>query len=139
MKSKNIEKYYNKGYITQEELWCCLRLIYIYNHAGIPNNGNFDGTRVDKFRNFNENILTYQVKNLLDYQWIIETLKTEIAKVKEIKPKFLYVFLDFLFNDLSMKNLKNKYKADHTKIKEIVIVFSKCLVVLMRERKILKS
>lgn len=138
MKPKNIELYYTKGYITQEELWCCLKLIYIYNHAGIPN-GTFDGIRVDKFRNFNEDIITYQVKNLLDYQWIIETLKAEIAKVREIKPKYLYVFLDFLFNDLSMRELKNKYKTDHTKIKEFVVVFSKCLVVLMRERGILKS
>ena len=138
MKSKNIENYYNKGYITQKELWCCLKLIYIYDHAGIPN-GTFDGVRVDKFRNFNEEVITYQVKNLLDYQWIIETLKTEIAKVKEIKPKYLYVFLDFLFNDLSMRKLKNKYKISYNIMKGVVITFSKCLLILMKERKILKS
>ena len=138
MKSKNIENYYNKGYITQEELWSCLKLIYIYDHAGIPNS-TFDGVRVDKFRNFNEDLITYQVKNLLDYQWIIETLKVEIAKVKEIKPKYLYVFLDFLFNDLNKRELLSKYKISYNTMKNIVISFSQCLPFLMKERKILKS
>lgn len=135
---KNIQNYYKKGYISQKALWCCLKLTQIYNYSGIPSGGSFDGLKVDRFRNFNEDIITYSVKNMLDYDWVIETLKLQITLSPDVKPKHLYLFLDFLFNDLTTRDLKKKYKTRDDIIKIAVIGISEYLVDLMKERKILK-
>lgn len=75
---------------------------------------------------------------MLDYEWIVETLKLQISMSPDVKPKHLYVFLDFLFNDLTTRELKNKYKIRDDMIKRIVAGISEYLVDLMKERGVLR-